>query len=256
MDRWLTLLSLVLVVLGTYFGYRKVRSGSSTGASSFQWLLAACISQYLVISIRGKALGACPLHETSELLMFLAWSLMLVYLLMGSVYRVSLMGFFTMPFTALLLLISLLPGVYTPPAVERLAEVDPWLEAHASLYILAYGVLLLSSIASLMFLFINHQLKQKRLNGALFTQMAPLSTLVTSSLRLLIFAVILITIAMVAGYQVDVEQHELKNWIGRISWISYLGLIIVTYTRGLPPIKIALSNLLIFGFSLLAISLV
>src|SRR5256885_1494369 len=53
--------------------------------------------QTAFLSIRGHALGRCPLTNLFEVFVFLAWSVALIYLLIGPAYRLSLMGAFTAP---------------------------------------------------------------------------------------------------------------------------------------------------------------
>jgi len=255
MDRWLTLLSLIFIIGSCALSYQKLLKNSKSRYAFFGLLTAFTILTF-VVGIRGEAQGACPIKDKGEVMIFFSWSLMLVYLLMGSLYRVSLMGLFTLPFAGGLLLLAITPSIYEPMPAVRIEQADPWLEAHASLYMLGYGILLLSSIASLMFITLNKRLKSKNLQGFIFEQMAPINTLTNSSSRLIIFALILLTIAMVAGYQIETPATEIKNWIGRLSWLAYLGLILIKSFRGLSPKNFAIANIVIFGFSLLAIQFV
>src|SRR2546423_9275158 len=55
------------------------------------------VFQSAFLSIRGHALGRCPITNLFEVFIFLAWSLALIYLLIGPAYRLSLMAAFTVP---------------------------------------------------------------------------------------------------------------------------------------------------------------
>src|SRR6266705_4162177 len=55
------------------------------------------IFQTAFLSMRGHALRRCPLTNLFEVLIFLCWSIALIYLLVGPGYRLSLMGAFTAP---------------------------------------------------------------------------------------------------------------------------------------------------------------
>jgi HemX protein len=55
------------------------------------------IFQTAFLWIRGQALGRCPITNLFEVFVFLAWSVALVYMLVGPAYRLSLMGAFTAP---------------------------------------------------------------------------------------------------------------------------------------------------------------
>ena len=47
--------------------------------------------------LRGHALNACPLTNLFEVLIFLSWSMVLLYFVVGTAYRLSLLGAFTAP---------------------------------------------------------------------------------------------------------------------------------------------------------------
>ena len=58
---------------------------------------AGFILQTIFLFERGHAIGRCPITNYFELLVFMSWSMVLTYLLIGSTYRLSLMGAFTAP---------------------------------------------------------------------------------------------------------------------------------------------------------------
>src|SRR6202011_690599 len=89
------------------------------------------IFQTAFLSIRGPALGRCPLTNLFEVFVFLAWSVALVYMLVGPAYRLSLMGAFTAPLVVLLQGFALL----APIDIRHPTPVPPnaWLEFHASM---------------------------------------------------------------------------------------------------------------------------
>ena len=60
------------------------------------------IFQTAFLWIRGQELGRCPITNLFEVFVFLAWSVALVYMLVGPAYRLSLMGAFTAPLVLLL----------------------------------------------------------------------------------------------------------------------------------------------------------
>src|ERR1700732_1031579 len=66
------------------------------------------IFQTAFLSIRGHELHRCPLTNLFEVLIFLAWSVALIYLLIGPAYRLSLMGAFTAPLVFFIQLFALL----------------------------------------------------------------------------------------------------------------------------------------------------
>ena len=108
------------------------------------------IFQTAFLSIRGHALGRCPLTNLFEVFIFLAWSIALIYMLVGPAYRLSLMGAFTAPLVFLLQAFALIAPIDVRHAVKTPA--NSWLEFHASISIVAYGAFALACIAGVMYL--------------------------------------------------------------------------------------------------------
>src|SRR5205814_6988077 len=95
------------------------------------------IFQTAFLSIRGHALHRCPLTNLFEVFIFLAWSIALIYMLVGPTYRLSLMGAFTAPLVFLLQAFALIAPIDVRHASK--APANSWLEFHASTSIIAYG---------------------------------------------------------------------------------------------------------------------
>jgi len=66
-------------------------------------------AQLMWLTLRGEQRASCPLMDSGEILVFLAWSISLFYLIVGSAYRVTLLGVFSAPLV--MLLITLMPGM-------------------------------------------------------------------------------------------------------------------------------------------------
>src|SRR5437867_11828795 len=94
------------------------------------------IFQTAFLSIRGHALGRCPLTNLFEVFIFLAWSVALIYMLVGPAYRLSLMGAFTAPLVVLLQGFALIAPIDIRHPFKLPA--NPWLEFHSSISIMAY----------------------------------------------------------------------------------------------------------------------
>src|SRR5881398_840823 len=72
------------------------------------------IFQTAFLSVRGHALGRCPISNLFEVIVFVAWSVALFYMVVGPAYRLSLMGAFTAPLVGLLQLFALLAPIDRP----------------------------------------------------------------------------------------------------------------------------------------------
>src|SRR5437899_10546128 len=153
-----------LLILSTIFFFAAVvRSVIALRArlfrrSRFNFVMIALgfALQTMFLSVRGHALGRCPITNLFEVLVFLAWSIALIYMLVGPAYRLSLMGVFTAPLVLLLQLIALLAPIDTPHTARVMPT--PWLEFHASISIIAYGVIALHRVGRAV-----HLLKEERL---------------------------------------------------------------------------------------------
>src|ERR1700752_4261693 len=109
MDRFL-LIAAVLCFLAS-FGYTLYALGSGRfrpGRINFVAILIGFVFQTAFLYLRGKAEGSCPLNSLFDVLIFHSWSLILIYLIVGPAYRLSLLGAFSAPIALVLLLIALL----------------------------------------------------------------------------------------------------------------------------------------------------
>src|SRR5438445_12138963 len=100
--------------------------------------------------IRGQYLGRCPITNLFEVFVFLAGSVALFYMLVGPAYRLSLMGAFTAPLVLLLQGFALITPIDARHPV--IVPANSWLEFHASMSLVAYGVFALACIAGVMYL--------------------------------------------------------------------------------------------------------
>src|SRR5437762_12002813 len=95
------------------------------------------VLQSAFLSVRGHALGRCPITNLFEVFIFLAWSVALIYLAIGPAYRLSLMGAFTAPLVFALQTFALVAPIDLPNSLRYAPT--PWLELHASVSLIAYG---------------------------------------------------------------------------------------------------------------------
>ena len=98
MDRHLLILSTVRFLAAVVRTIVAFWGGTfRPGRFNFFAIGAGFILQTAFLSIRGHAVGRCPLTNLFEVLIFLAWSIALIYMVVGPAYRLSLMGAFTAP---------------------------------------------------------------------------------------------------------------------------------------------------------------
>src|SRR4051812_29036108 len=140
--------------------------------------------QTAFLSVRGHALGRCPLTNLFEVFIFLAWSVALIYLLVGPTYRLSLMGAFTAPLVFVLQTFALIAPIDVTH--ESHVSADSWLEFHASISMIAYGAFALACVAGVMYMIQERQLKTHHLHS-IFYHLPPLTSLFGALTRLLWF---------------------------------------------------------------------
>jgi HemX protein len=202
------------------------------------------IFQTAFLSLRGHALGRCPLTSLFEVFIFLAWSVALMYMLVGSIYRLSLMGAFTAPLVVLLQGFALLAPIDRPHP-SRLPA-NPWVEFHASISLVAYGAFALACIAGVMYLVQERQLKTHHLHS-IFYHLPPLADLFTAMTRLLWWGFALYTLGIVSGFFTGHPLPRVQVVAAIGIWLLYAAILQGRHLRWLAPKRVA--ALCIIGFS-------
>lgn len=253
-ERWLIAFATTLAAIAALNAWRSL-----TGGHSSRWTLpllsVTFIIQLMALGLRGEMRGACPLSDPGEILLFLSWSLVLFYLLVGPTYRISLLGLFTAPVVVVLQLVAMIPGLMTfhPPHV---VETDAWREAHAALSVLSFGSLALAAVSGSMFLLLDRLLKTKKLSGNLVQNLPSIHNLTDSIKRLLLIGLVILTVGIVAGFLTPNLGFNIHLIVALLVWFAYAVLATVAYIRGLPPHPLALSSVVLFLVSLLAFGLI
>nr|MBA3763863.1 cytochrome c biogenesis protein CcsA [Chthoniobacterales bacterium] len=188
------------------------------GRSGFFAIASGFVLQTAFLWIRGSALGRCPLTNLFEVFIFMAWSVALIYMLVGPAYRLSLMGAFTAPLVLLMQTFALLAPIDRPRA-EKIS-VNPWLEFHASMSIVAYGAFALACVAGLMYLLQERQLKTHQLHSV-FHHLPPLTDLFAAITRLLWIGFGLYTAGLVSGFFTGEPLPRLKMTAALAVWLFY-----------------------------------
>ena len=131
MDRQLLTVSTLFFFLALVRTVIAIRARAyRAGGFNFWTILLGFGFQTAFLFVRGEALGRCPLTNLFEVFIFLAWSATLIYLLVGPVYRLSLMGAFTAPLVFGLQAFALLAPIDV--IHPRFSSPSPWLEVHAA----------------------------------------------------------------------------------------------------------------------------
>jgi ABC-type uncharacterized transport system permease subunit len=208
------------------------------------------LGQCWVLAVRGKELGRCPITQPWELLVFISWGVVMMYWVVGPAYRVSLMGIITAPLVWLFQVLALiLHGTIPPKPTDSIFQarpkIDPWLEWHATVSLLAYAAFALAASAGILFLFQNRQLKSGHPHRLIFN-LPPLRNLGRGLVGLLHVGFGLLTIGILSAYFMETRPDALKLAASWAVWAAYLLILAYQWRQGWPQRRLAEVAALIF----------
>jgi HemX protein len=200
------------------------------------------ICQCGFLALRGKAVQQCPATNQFEVLVFVAWAMVLLYFLIGTSYRWSLLGMFTAPLVFLLHVMAL----FSPdPPLANPVQAEYWNELHKSVSLLSYGAFALSCVAGVMFLVQDHQLRKHRLRS-LFHHLPPIHYLQKVMRRLNLFGLALLTVGIVSAWRMTKVNPGHTLLPVYFIWLIYAALIGYEFTRGMSARRSALASVVAF----------
>ena len=222
-------------------------------AVMFALLVGGFLIQTLGLNLRGAAIKACPLGNLFEIAQFLAWSLILLFFIVGPAFRLRLLGFFTAGLAALLA-----GGSFAVPSWDRtyppgIFGGNPWIELHAALAIFSYGVFAILSLVSIMFLIQERGLKKKQFKGV-YQFLPSVQQLDLMAKRLLITGVIVLSASLVFGAVFSVDNFDLvpifKLGATCLVWLGYLSVFILRLQKKLVTRRHAFASIALFALAM------
>jgi ABC-type transport system involved in cytochrome c biogenesis permease subunit len=142
---------------------------------------------------RGFSLDRCPVNNLYEATLFVSWTMTAAYLVLGLWSRLRFLGAFASPILFALGIFALMPGLDVHEMQPQFS--GGWLSLHVALFALSYGAFGLSSVAGLMYLTQEHDLKFHKLR-AVISKLPPIQRLELAMGRLLLAGFILLTAAL------------------------------------------------------------
>ncbi|WP_269522266.1 cytochrome C assembly family protein [Coraliomargarita parva] len=219
----------------------------------FTMVCAGFLLQTVGLNLRAADMRGCPLGNTFEVAQFIAWSLVLLFFIIGPTFRLRLLGFFTAALAAILVGGSFLFPSWDRPYPPGLFGGNPWIELHASLAIFSYGIFALLALVSVMFLIQQHGLKKKQFQG-LYQYLPSVQQLDQMGKRLLITGEIVLTAALVFGAFFWVENISLvpvfKLSITCLVWLGYLVVVWLRLSKKLVTRRHAIASIALFLFAM------
>jgi len=206
--------------------------------------------------LRGHAQHSCPMGNPFEVLQFVSWSLVVIYMITGPVFRLTLFGPFSALIAAVLSLTAhLVPDWDVPPRAPIFGG-NQWIQVHASLALFSYGVFGLLAASSIMFILQNYGLKQKRATG-LFALLPSIVQLDHVNWRLLLIGSSVLSVSMVIGSIYWIQNLEsaslFKLAATALVWIAYLVVLYLRFTNRLVGKRLAAACFFLFVLALLTL---
>jgi ABC-type uncharacterized transport system permease subunit len=130
------------------------------------------------------------------------------------------------------------------------SSINPWIELHAALSLIAFGAFGLASISSIMFLVQEKQLKSQH-PTTIFHYLPPMRLLEAVTLRLLWIGWVLLSVSFAAGWLPSHSIIGMKFGISLLVWGSYVFTLFLYHKRLVAAHHLAFMAILIFFFALM-----
>ena len=215
----------------------------------FALLCGGFLIQTIALNLRGSEIKACPLGNPFEIMQFLAWSLVLLFFIIGPAFRLRLLGGFTAGLATLLVAGSFTLPSWDAPYPSGIFGDNHWIELHAALAIFSYGFFAILSLVSAMFLIQQHGLKKKQFKGV-YQYLPSVQQLDLMARRLLITGVIVLTASLAFGAVFWINNFELvpifKLTATCLIWLGYLTVFILRIQKKLVTRRHAIATIALF----------
>jgi HemX protein len=195
-------------------------------------LAAAAAAHTSAMFVRGFRLDRCPVTNLYEAAVFISWTIVFTYLVVGLFSRLRFLGAYASPVLFGMSIFAFMPGLdihgSKPDFGHGLASL------HAALSLLSYGAFGLASVAGLMYLSQEHDLKFHKLR-AIFSLAPPIQRLEMVMGRLMLAGFALLTAGLAAGAvwlkqtQGVYYNSDFKIYWSVLVWLLYLALLLMRW---------------------------
>ncbi len=216
--------ALYLIVIYLYYTIFSGRKKNLVSKTTPFLVMLLVIHTAELIS-RHLSLKTMPLSTTHDAFSFLAFSILLVYMIIELSLNNRGSGLFILSFAFILELISSFNLTWKPETNELLR--NPTFAIHASLSIMGYTALSLSAIYSLMYIIQNRNIKKHRL-GIMYAQLPALTYLERMSIHSVIIGIVLLGVGIFLGH-IQANKllgtfwpNDMKVIITDVIWLLYL----------------------------------
>jgi ABC-type uncharacterized transport system permease subunit len=215
-------------------------------------LTVGAVFHFVSIVEEGIVTNRCPIANFYETLSMCAFLVVVLFLGVYWRYRVESLSVFVFPLAFVMAMVSTLGNpvsAWSSPVVR-----NAWLTIHIVLVLLGYAALVLTAGASLLYLFQERELKNKKPHK-FYYRLPSLGTLDEIISRSMAVGFVLITLAVVAGSTwafIELRTAWItqpKIAISFFTWGVYLALVCLRTTAGWRGRKAALMTIAVLGFS-------
>jgi ABC-type transport system involved in cytochrome c biogenesis permease subunit len=238
---WLTLVLLAGATVVYVYHFATKRAGlarlaTALTGSGFLTLTAS-------IGLRSSVTEGTQLTGANSLVL-MAWALVLVYFIFEHLAKIKIYGAALIPAALLLLLVAQLRGVLSPVMAELpagdAALLDSWrVGIHVLLIVIGSAGFIIAGVASLAYLVLEVQLKQRR-TTKLFKRLPSLAQTDLTARRSAQWAFPAYTAALLLGVVRAIETDVTAWWadivviIAGIVWAAFAAYLFLRSSRGWP----------------------
>jgi len=256
-DRHFFLLAVVVYGASMVYSVFLWRKGFRRDSHvSYFLLLAAFALHCTAMGLRGFSLNHCPVTNLFEATIFVMWTIVGTYLVIGLWSRLRFLGAFASPVLFAMGIFALMPSLDVHHGARP--ELPVILTSlHAAMLALSYGAFGLGSVAAGMYLIQERNLKLHKLQ-AIFSLMPPIQRLELAVGRLLFCGFILLTVGLGIGasgmaYLSDAHLYrgDPKIVWSALVWLLYFLLLVMRWRYAQGGRRFALGAIGSFAFVLL-----
>jgi ABC-type uncharacterized transport system permease subunit len=214
----------------------------------------AAVFHFVSIIEEGVAIHRCPINNFYETLSLCAFLVAILYLFVQWRYKMSSLSAFIFPLISVASLVATLGNpvsAWSSPVVRNI-----WLTTHIVLVLLGIAALVVTAVASLLYLAQERELKAKR-PRKFYHRLPALGTLDDLISKSMGIGFVLVTLAVIAAstwaaiYTNALWIRDPKIVISFFTWGTYMALVFLRTTAGLRGRKAAIMTVTVLGFSML-----
>ena len=231
----LLVIALIAYLVGAFYSVYLFATRSESSDRYLIGILGAGFAAHTLSTILSwSRLGYFPVVNPKEVSSFIAWAIVLYFLVIRSRYKVKALPTFVVPMVFVFMLVSLLlpdPAHPISPMLEGAIGASQFgrliLPLHVTLLIFAYAAFILTFIGGLMYLVQEHELKAKTF-GSAFYRLPALNTCDEISYFSLTIGFVLLTLGMISGMIWNNQRdgrfwhYDPKEVLALVTWIIYL----------------------------------